>query len=202
MRSRPRGSVSTRFRKPPDQHKPSLRSRKDNPGARGTPGHPARQPGHRHTPAPKSWPQTGPAGPQRHPSTRMKGQGSGPGRYRRSFVSAGRVSGGRYPRPRTFAWPGDRDCHMSPGRAAPRWLRTGRSPVSARSGRAETPVSARSSVLKARFQRVAEFTDWRITEHLEHPCALGYRRLLLSAHPAGTSPDQHGVLPDAAAVRC
>ncbi len=29
---------------------------KDNPGARGTPGHPARQPGHRHTPTLKSRP--------------------------------------------------------------------------------------------------------------------------------------------------
>ena len=45
------------------------------PGACGTPGHPARQPGHRHTPALKPWPQTGPADPQRQPSTRMKGQG-------------------------------------------------------------------------------------------------------------------------------
>jgi hypothetical protein len=34
--------------------RPSLRSRKEPPGARGTPGHPARQPGHRHTPALKS----------------------------------------------------------------------------------------------------------------------------------------------------
>ena len=33
---------------------PSLRPGKDNPGARGTPGHPARQPGHRHTPTLKS----------------------------------------------------------------------------------------------------------------------------------------------------
>ena len=41
--------------------KPSLRSRKENPGARGTPGHPARQPGHRHTPTLKSRPQTGPS---------------------------------------------------------------------------------------------------------------------------------------------
>jgi len=54
---------------------PSLRPRKDNPGARGTPGHPACQPGHRHTPTLKSRPQTGPAEVQRQPSTRMKDQG-------------------------------------------------------------------------------------------------------------------------------
>ena len=54
---------------------PSLRSRKENPGACGTPGHPARQPGHCHIPTLKSWPQTGPADPQRQPSTRMKDQG-------------------------------------------------------------------------------------------------------------------------------
>ena len=39
-RSRPRGSASTRSRKPPDQREPSLRSSKENPGACGTPGSP------------------------------------------------------------------------------------------------------------------------------------------------------------------
>ena len=38
---------------------PSRRARKETPGARGTPGHPARQPGHRHTPALKSRSRTG-----------------------------------------------------------------------------------------------------------------------------------------------
>ena len=41
-------------RKPPDHRKPSLRARKETSGACGTPGHPARQPGHRRTPAIKS----------------------------------------------------------------------------------------------------------------------------------------------------
>src|SRR5260370_7138608 len=58
MRSPPHGSASTRSRKPPDLHGPSQRSRKENPGARGTPGHPARQPGRCHTPALESGPRT------------------------------------------------------------------------------------------------------------------------------------------------
>jgi hypothetical protein len=55
--------------------KPSLQSRKEPRGARGTPGHLARQPGHRHTPTLKSRLQTGPADTQRQPSTPMKDQG-------------------------------------------------------------------------------------------------------------------------------
>jgi hypothetical protein len=35
---------------PPEQHKTVPPGKEGNPGARGTPGHPARQPGHRHTP--------------------------------------------------------------------------------------------------------------------------------------------------------
>src|SRR5258708_4027444 len=58
MRSPPHGSASTRSRNPPDLHGPSQRSRKENPGARGTPGHPARQPGRCHTPALKPGPRT------------------------------------------------------------------------------------------------------------------------------------------------
>ena len=43
--------------------------------ARGTPGHPARQPGHRHTPALNPDPEHGPEIIQRQPSTPMKDQG-------------------------------------------------------------------------------------------------------------------------------
>jgi hypothetical protein len=52
-------------RKLPDQHEPSLRSRKENPG-RGTPGHPARRPGRCRIPALKSRPQRG---PERRPTS-------------------------------------------------------------------------------------------------------------------------------------
>jgi hypothetical protein len=45
----------TALPKPPDQQQTVPTARKERPrGARGTPGHPARQPGHRHTPALKS----------------------------------------------------------------------------------------------------------------------------------------------------
>src|SRR5260221_6942225 len=54
----PHASPPTRSRNPPDLHGPSQRSRKENPGARGTPGHPARQPGRCHTPALKPGPRT------------------------------------------------------------------------------------------------------------------------------------------------
>jgi hypothetical protein len=52
--SPPPGSASTRSRKPPDQHKTIPATQEEHPGARGTPGHPARQPDHRHTRALKS----------------------------------------------------------------------------------------------------------------------------------------------------
>jgi hypothetical protein len=45
-------------RKHTDQHEPVPATRKGQPGARGTPGHPARQPGHRNTPALKSGSRT------------------------------------------------------------------------------------------------------------------------------------------------
>ena len=48
-RSSPPGTGSPPCPKPPDQHEaiPAIKER--NPGACGNPGHPARQPGHRHT---------------------------------------------------------------------------------------------------------------------------------------------------------
>src|SRR5271166_4771464 len=54
MRSRPRGSASTRSRKLPDQRKPSLRSKKENP------------------PGPVETPATGPAaGPLSYPDAKI-----------------------------------------------------------------------------------------------------------------------------------
>src|SRR5271166_1716663 len=54
MRSRPRGSASTRSRKLPDQRKPSLRSKKENP------------------PGPVETPATGPAaGPLPYPDAKI-----------------------------------------------------------------------------------------------------------------------------------
>src|SRR5271157_5020393 len=54
MRSRPRGSASTRSRKHPDQRKPSLRSKKENP------------------PGPVETPATGPtAGPLSYPDAKI-----------------------------------------------------------------------------------------------------------------------------------
>ena len=51
------------------------RARKETPGDRGTPGDPARQPGHGHTPGLKSIQETGHHVGQRQPSAPMKDQG-------------------------------------------------------------------------------------------------------------------------------
>ena len=58
-RSPPPGSASRPSLTPPDQHKPVPPTKEGIPGDRGTPGHPARQPGHRHTPGPNPRPETG-----------------------------------------------------------------------------------------------------------------------------------------------
>src|ERR1700686_2321218 len=59
MRSRPRGSASTRSRKPPDQRKPSQRSRKETPRGLGTPRPPAPAAGPLSYPAAKITPIKG-----------------------------------------------------------------------------------------------------------------------------------------------
>jgi hypothetical protein len=51
---RPLGSASRSFRTSPDQQEHVPPGREGNPGSVEPPGHPARQPGHRHTPGLKS----------------------------------------------------------------------------------------------------------------------------------------------------
>jgi hypothetical protein len=74
-RSPPPGSASRPSRIGSDQQKPSKREGKDHPGARGTPGRPARQPGHRHTRTLKFRTRNQTDDRQRQPSDHVKSQG-------------------------------------------------------------------------------------------------------------------------------
>jgi transposase len=57
----PPGTASAPYRTPPDQQSTIPAIQEGAPGARGTPGHPARQPGHRHTPTQNQDPLPGAA---------------------------------------------------------------------------------------------------------------------------------------------
>jgi len=75
MRSSPPGTASRPSPKHPDQKELVPPSKEQNPGDRGTPGHPARQPGYCHTPTLNPDPQARQPVRLRQPSAAMKDQG-------------------------------------------------------------------------------------------------------------------------------